>query len=174
MLFWKSAKKSFYVFIVMPYSHTCGLEHNIFIFDWGMAIQIFLSNGRPYKNHERPPTNVAIFCLRLNFGFGSYLLLCKQLWNIFYSSKECFTKCLPLKFSPNQDHSIVFQVLCTELLVVEKSCSLFHFKDKKKNIWPIEVLEWHAYTTTYDLPFLYMSSCKELLVLTREANVCLT
>ena len=49
--------------IVMSYSHTCGLELDIFVFllRYG-AIQIFLSNGRPYKNRESsPPTNAGIF-----------------------------------------------------------------------------------------------------------------
>jgi len=36
----------------MSYSRTCGLELDIFVFGWDMAIQIFLSNGCPYKNHE--------------------------------------------------------------------------------------------------------------------------
>ena len=40
VLHWKSAKKCFYVFIVMSYSHTCGLEVDIFVFGWDMAISI--------------------------------------------------------------------------------------------------------------------------------------
>ena len=34
-MFWKSVEKCFYVFIMMSYSHTCGLELDIFVLGYG-------------------------------------------------------------------------------------------------------------------------------------------